>query len=137
MHGTRGNPKVLKAGFILFSLAISAVGFQTSQQPGGNKDIQIMALTFGCCQLFFELIVLPLLTRSMARKRAYNGADMLIHLAIHENGVLLGFVLSFISHDPRYLYYFSFPCILLMILTPVGNPIDGPGNPGSRTAGLQ
>ncbi len=120
MHGTRGNPKVIKAGFILFSLAISAIGFQTSQQPGGNPDFGIMALVFGLEQLAAELVVLPLLTRSMARKRPYNAADMLIHLAIHQNGVLLGFILSFISHDPRYLYYFCFPCILLMVLTPVG-----------------
>ena len=120
MAATRGNPKLIKAGFVLASLAVCAVGFQATQQPGGNPIVQVMAIVFGVEQLLAEIVVLPLLMRSLTKKRPYNAADMLIKLAFHENGVLLGFVLSFISHDPRYLYYFAFPCILLMVFTPTG-----------------
>lgn len=118
MAATRGNPKLIKAGFVLASLAVCAVGFQATQQPA--DDAATMAIVFGVEQLLAEIVVLPLLMRSLTKKRPYNAADMLIKLAFHENGVLLGFVLSFISHDPRYLYYFAFPCILLMVFTPTG-----------------
>lgn len=120
MAGTRGNPRIIKAGFVASALTISAVAFQVSQQPGGNKDVTVMAIAFAVYQSLAEIVCLPLLMRSLAKKRPYNSADMLIKLAFHENGVLLGFVLSFISHDPRYLYYFSFPCILLLVFTPTG-----------------
>lgn len=117
---TRFKPGLIKAGFVVSSLVICALGFQAAQQPGGNPDIQVMAIAFGIYQLLAELVVLPLVMRSLTKKRPYNPADMLIKLAFHENGVLLGFVLSFISHDPRYLYFFSFPCILLLVFTPTG-----------------
>lgn len=45
---------------------------------------------------------------------------MLIHLAFHQNGVILSFILTFISHEPRYLYYLGLPCLVLMLLTPTG-----------------
>lgn len=120
MSSAQGNPQIVKAGFVMSSLVISAVGFYLCQQPGGNKQVALMAIAFGFYQLLAEVVVLPLLMRSRAKQRAYNTSDMLIKLAFHENGVLLGFVLSTISHDPRYLYYFGFPCILLLVFTPTG-----------------
>jgi len=120
VQGTRGNPTVIKFGFIIASLVFLGLGWQATLQPGNRPDVTIMALTFAVYQGLAELIFLPLYTRAVARKRPYSPADMLIHLAVHENGILLGFVLTFLSRDPRYLYYFGLPCLALMLLTPTG-----------------
>lgn len=79
-----------------------------------------MTGSFACYQAFAALVVLPLLMRRMTKASPYNFSHMLIRLAFHENGFLLGFVLVMVTHELRYLLYFGVPCLLLLALTPVG-----------------
>jgi len=118
------TPIIVKAGFLLFPMALSAVAWTVCKQPLPHpldaQSIQIKAGTFAVYQAFASLIVLPLLMRKLVKSSPYNYSHMLIALAFHENGFLLGFVLALSTHDFRYLVYFAVPCLSLLALTPVG-----------------
>ena len=105
-------------------MALSAVAWKVCQQPlptaPNSLSTTITAGTFACYQAFAVLLVLPLLMRRMIKDSPYNYSHMLIRLAFHENGFLLGFLLALKTHEFRYLVYFAVPCLLLLALTPVG-----------------
>jgi len=123
MTKSESTPIVVKAGFLISSMVLSVVAWKICQQPPPNPvnstNTTIMAGVFAI-NLVLAHMVLPLLMRKLTKVSPYNCSHMLIRLAFHEYGILLGFVLAMQTHDFHYLVYFAVPCLLLLALTPVG-----------------